>query len=174
MQARPCSSASASAASTATATPAQAEPVTDAVAAAKKAAISILPSRPTSTMPPFSENSPPMAQSTRGVATRSVDASIRKTKEMASSMSGPVHEQHLQPGPRQVRERPREQDDEALDHHHHLARDGRDLEGQLGAALLQRPEQQGGQHDAQRAVAPHQGDGDAGEAVARRKIEHDA
>ena len=36
-------------------------------------------------MPLFSENSPPMAQSTKGVATRRVAAPMRKTKESASS-----------------------------------------------------------------------------------------
>ena len=36
-----------------------------------------------------------------------------------------------------MRQRAREQDDQALDHHHHLAGDGRDVEGELGAALLQ-------------------------------------
>ncbi len=51
---------------------------------------------------------------------------------------------------------------------------GRDLEGEFGAALLQRAEQQRRQHDADRMAAPHQGDGDAGEAVAGREVEHDA
>ncbi len=89
MQAKPCNSAIASAAAMAAATPSHAEPVTAAVAAAKNAAISILPSRPTSTMPLFSENSPPMAHSTSGVATRRVAANIRKTKENASSIVRP-------------------------------------------------------------------------------------
>ncbi len=48
------------------------------------------------------------------------------------------------------------------------------LEGELGAALLQGAEQQGRQHDADGMAAAHQGDGDAGEAVARREVEHDA
>src|SRR5258707_10005627 len=123
MQAKPCSSAIASAARIAATTPSQAEPVTAALAAAKKAAISILPSSPTSMMPLFSENSPPMAHSTRGVATRRVAANMRKTKESTSSTSAPQRQQPLQPGTRHVHQRAGEQDDQALDHHHHLPRD---------------------------------------------------
>ena len=93
MQAKPCSSAITSAAMMAAATPAQAEPVTAEVAAAKNAAISILPSSPTSMMPLFSENSPPMAHSTSGVATRRVAASIRKTREKRSSITPAREEQ---------------------------------------------------------------------------------
>ncbi len=88
MQAKPCSSASASAAAIAASTPSQAEPVTEAVAAAKKAAISILPSRPTSIMPLRSENSPPMAQRMSGVAMRRVAASVSATRMRASSTAG--------------------------------------------------------------------------------------
>ena len=87
MQATPCSSAITSAATIPAPTPAQIEPVSEAVAAAKKAAISILPSSPTSMMPLFSENNPPMAQSTRGVATRNVAASVRVTKVSVSSIA---------------------------------------------------------------------------------------
>ena len=48
------------------------------------------------------------------------------------------------------------------------------VEGELGAALLQRAEQQRRERDAERMVAAHQGHGDAGKAVAGREIEHDA
>ena len=160
--------------------PDQAEPVTAAAAAAKKAAISILPSRPMSMMPLRSENSPPMAHRTSGVATRSVAASSRGRRaiQQASSITAARDARSrraaLQPGPRQVLQRAGEQDHQALDHHDHLAGDGRDLEGELGAALVQRAEQQRRQHDADRMVAAHQRHGDAGEAVARREVEHDA
>src|SRR5471030_1225096 len=130
MQAAPCSSASTSAAATAAATPSQAEPLTDETAAAKKAAISILPSRPTSMMPLRSEKSPPMAQSTSGVATRRVAARVNRTRVAVSPTVAlaPSRQQILQPGARQVREGAREQNHQPLDHHHHLAGDGRDLE----------------------------------------------
>ncbi len=52
----------------------------------------------------------------------------------------------------------------------HLARDRLELEVELGAALVERAEQQAGQNDADRVVAPHQRHRDAGEAVAGGKF----
>ena len=73
----------------AAATPAQAEPLTAETAAAKNAATSILPSRPTSMMPLRSENRPPMAHRMSGVATRRVAARVSSTRVPISAMAQP-------------------------------------------------------------------------------------
>ena len=57
--------------------PSQGEQVTAAAVAAAKAAPSILPSRPISTTPERSANSPASAASTSGVATRMVESQQR-------------------------------------------------------------------------------------------------
>src|SRR5260221_13222569 len=85
-----------------------------------------------------------------------------------------AREHGLQPGSRQLDQRAGEKDDQALDHHDHLARHAGDIESELGAALLQRAEQQGGECDARRMVAPHQRYGVAGTALAAVEIEPDA
>src|SRR5215471_6863093 len=99
----------------------QAEPVTAATEAAAKAAASILPSSPISTMPERSESSPAMAHRIRGVESRS--AAARVWSSMAGSISGlpqgpaaarEKHEQRLQPGAAEMRERAREQDHQPL------------------------------------------------------------
>src|SRR6266850_1593891 len=74
MQAKPCTSPTSIAAPIPAARPAQAEPVTAAVAAAANADASILPSRPISTMPERSAKRPPRAASTSGAAPRAVAA----------------------------------------------------------------------------------------------------
>jgi hypothetical protein len=48
------------------------------------------------------------------------------------------------------------QHDQPLQRDHHVAAEAGDLERQLGAALVQRAEQQRRQHDAHRVVAPDQ------------------
>ena len=126
-------------------------------------------------MPLRSENSPPMAHRISGVATRKVAAASEEEERQRV-----VHHDRLNAN-------------SACSHGRGSctsAPENRitrpwisttisrvmlgDLEGELGAALLQGAEQQRRQHDAQRMVAAHQGDGDAGEAVARREVEHDA
>ena len=77
-------------------------------------------------------------------------------------------------GPEGIFERTHEQDDQALDHHDHVAGDLRLGEGEFGAALVEQAEQQGGQHDADRMRAAHQRHGDADEAGAADEVEHQA
>ena len=73
--------------------------------------------------------------------------------------------------PEHVLERAGEQDDQALDHDDHVAGDRRLLEGEIGAALIERAEQERGEHDADGMRAPHQRHRDADEAVAGGEFE---
>ena len=75
---------------------------------------------------------------------------------------------------RHLRHRAREQHDQPLQREHHVAAEAGDLERQLGAALVQRAEQQRRQHDAHRVVAPDQRHRDAGEARADHVVEQQA
>ena len=75
-------------------------------------------------------------------------------------------EQRDDMGLEHILERAAEQDHQALDHHHHLPGDLRNVEGQLRAALIERAEQQRRQHHAERMIAAHQRHGDADEADA--------
>ena len=69
---------------------------------------------------------------------------------------------------------PGEQDHQALDHHDDVAAERRHVERQLGAALVERAEQERGQDDAERMVAAHQRHGDADEAEAAGEVEGQA
>ena len=110
-------------------TPSQALSVVWATAAAAKAAPSILPSRAMSTTPLRSQNSPAMAASTSGAASRIVLSSIsRSWKDDARPASGrhrrrarPAREQRLELRPEHVLQRTGEQDDQALDDHDQVA-----------------------------------------------------
>src|SRR5579883_2368559 len=75
------------------------------------------------------------------------------------------------PRAEQVLERAAEQHSEALHHDHDVPRHLRQLEAEFRAALVERAEEQGGEADAERMIAPHQRDGDAHESVARGEIE---
>src|SRR6185436_9748082 len=159
MQATPCSSAIDTPTITAPNRATHAEPVTAAKQAAAKADASILPSSPISMVPERSENTPAMAQNTSGVAMRSVADRIDSAWSQISSMSGrlgqdraPVEHrvQARHPRPVHIGERAGEQDDQTLHRYDHVARDGRDLECELGAALVERAEQNRRQHDADR------------------------
>ena len=161
--------------------PSQAEPVTAAVAAAAKAAPSILPSRPMSTTPERSANRPASAASTRGVARRMVESASSRTWRNSASIRptrAPLgrrpREQRLETRPEHVLERAGEQDHQPLDHHHQVAAECRHVERQLGAALIERAEQQRGEDDADRVASPHQRDGDADEAEAAGEVEGQA
>jgi hypothetical protein len=67
--------------------------------------------------------------------------------------------------------RARKQHDQALQREHHVAAEAGDLEGQFGAALVERAEQQRREHDAHRMVAPDQRHGDAGKTRAGDELE---
>ena len=125
------------------ASPAQGEPVSAAVAAAAKAAPSILPSSPMSMMPERSENKPARAARIRGADRRSVESST-STSRVRNSISAPAPTQQRRPqcGNEHELERAREQDHEALDHHHHVAGDAGNLERQLGAPLIESAEEE--------------------------------
>ena len=71
-------------------------------------------------------------------------------------------------------ERAREQDHQALDHHHEVAAERRHVERQLRAALIERAEQERREDDADRVVAAHQRDRDADEAEAAGEVEGQA
>ena len=71
-------------------------------------------------------------------------------------------------------ERAGKQDDQALDDDDHVAADGRHVEGELGAALIEHAEQDRGRHDAGRMRAAHQRHRDADEAGAGDEIERHA
>src|SRR5262249_52325369 len=83
-------------------------------------------------------------------------------------------EQGPEPGSREVGERARERDHKSLNDHDGLPRDRRDFESELGAALIERAEQQARQNHTERVVAPHQRDGNAAEAVAGGEIQDQA
>src|SRR3546814_5371479 len=141
----------------------QAEPVTAAVLAAAKAASSFFPSRLMSRTPERSENSPDMAQNTSGVATRS-GASKENTR--LSRKSATARLAFLRGGTLQAGSQPQvaaldrtlhhegqragEQDDQALNGHHHLAGHLGFLEGALGADLVQHSEPQTRHHNPPR------------------------
>src|SRR5687767_1254363 len=180
MQATPCSSAINTPTITAPNRATHGEPVTTAKQAAAKAVASILPSRPISMVPERSENTPAMAQNTSGVAIRNVADRIESAWSQKSSISGRLRQDRApiehrvdprDPRPVHVGERAREQDDEALHRDDHVARDGRNLERQLRAALIERAEQDRRQHDADRMIAPHQRHRDPSEASAGYEIQ---
>ena len=157
--------------------PSQAEPVTAAVAAAAKAAPSILPSRPMSTTPERSANRPASAASTSGVASRMVESASSRTwrkscvhQATASAGAGRAN-RASSVRPEHVLERACEQDHQTLDHHDDVAAQRRHVERQLGAALVERAEQQRGQDDAERMVAAHQRHRDADEAEAAGEVQ---
>ena len=66
---------------------------------------------------------------------------------------------------------PANEDDQPLDDHDHVAGELRHVEGELGAALVERAEQDRRQHDADRMDAAHQRHGDADEAGAAEEVE---
>ena len=70
------------------ASPAQGDPVSAAAAAAAKAPMSSLPSRPISTMPERSDTSPAIAQRMSGVARRAVPSSTARMSIQTSAMGG--------------------------------------------------------------------------------------
>src|SRR4051794_3457910 len=126
----------------AAARPSQTGPVTAATAPAAKAAPSILPSRPISTMPARSQKSPPRAASTSGVAWRKVAASsdtvwMRRSSLMAFSIPSPAcgrgqgggRQQTRKRAAEQILERAAEQDDQPLNDDDEFALQLRHLEG---------------------------------------------
>src|SRR5215469_6444481 len=159
----------------------QAEPVTAATDAAAKAAASIFPSSPISTMPERSDSSPAMAQRISGVESRSAAAKVRRRSSGSTSCllegGAPAREQgeqRLEPGAAEMRERAGEEYHQPLDDCHHVAVDVGHLEGELGTSLGQDAEQDRGEHDAQRVVAAHQRDRNAGEAIAGIEVQQQA
>src|SRR6516165_12628624 len=159
----------------------QAEPVTAATEAAAKAAASILPSSPILTMPERSDSSPAMAQRISGVESRSAAAKVRRRSSGSTSRlpegGAPAREQgeqRLEPGAAEMGEGAGEEDHQPLDDRHHVAVDIGHLEGELGTALGKDAEQDRGERDAQRVVAAHQCDRDAGEAVAGIEVQQQA
>src|SRR5258705_7071591 len=172
MQANPCTSPTSTAAAIPAASPAHAEPVTAAVAAAANAEASILPSSPMSTMPERSAKSPPSAASTSGTAPRAVaaasSAASRRTslttrsrcrRPRASAPGGRARRPAQERGERNAQrmlESAADEDDQPLDDHHHVARELRHVERELRAALIERAEQDRGDHDADGMVAAHQ------------------
>src|SRR5208337_3117361 len=163
---------------TPSASPAQTLPVKVAPTAEPKAPTRILPSRPMSTTPERSDHSPARHARISGMASRIPEA---KTTMKASnpSMARPS-DRRLGRAPREQRrdraaehvlERAREQHDEALDHHDHVAADLRLVEGELGPALIEHAEQDRGEDDADRMRPAHQGHRDADEAEARGVFE---
>ena len=133
-----------------------------------------------STTPERSANRPASAASTSGVARRMVESESSRAWRKSSSITATapagagLREQRLERGPEHVLERAREQDHEALDHHHDVAAERRHVEGQLRAALVQRAEQERRQDDADRMVAAHQRHRDADEAEAAGEVEGQA
>ena len=77
-------------------------------------------------------------------------------------------------GPEGIFKRAHEEDDEALDHHDHVARDHGLCKGKFGAALIEQAEQHGRQHNAHGMGAPHEGHGNADKARAAHKLKHQA
>src|SRR5262249_37781372 len=152
-QAKPCTRLTTTDAAIAAPSPAQADPVTAAVAAAANAEASILASRPMSTTPERSAKSPPSPASTSGVASRAVAAGRRRpappgpaTPRSFGPLARAPERARCRPGPappQQGRDRPLErvleraahEDDEPLDDHHHVAGEPRHVERQLGATL---------------------------------------
>ena len=71
-------------------------------------------------------------------------------------------------------ERAHEQDDQALDHDDHVARDGGPGKREFRSALIEQSEQHGREHHAHRMRTAHERNGDADEAGAADKLEHQA
>src|SRR6056297_493513 len=168
--------------------PTQTEPEVKAMAAEKKAAASILPSRPMSKMPARSEKSPARQASRSGVASRTVLSRICRTvrKSMMSlrraaalgidAFATPPQRQEnaFHRHAHHVVERAGEQDHEGLYDDDHLAADGGHLELKLRAALVERAEQECGEHDAHGMGPAHQRHGDADEARPFGEVEDEA
>src|SRR5262245_23461840 len=180
MQAKPCTRLTSTEARTAAPSPAHAEPVTAAMAAAAKAEASILPSRPMSTTPARSEQRPPSAASTSGVAPRTVAAASTARRRYPSLIdaprdrsrlemreppgglgAGPAAEQRFERLAQRLLEGATHENDHALDDHDEIAGERRDVERQLRAALVEGAEEHGGQRDAGGVVPAHQRDSDA-------------
>src|SRR5215212_10158087 len=128
----------------------------------------IMPSMPMLTMPERSLNTPPRVARYRGTKARMAEAMVASPNSW-TRMSGTVV---LLPELAAGGHAP---DDLIGDHDgedDHALHDGRDLLGHVGVepdprrGPVQEGEQQGPGHDAEARVAPQQGDGDAGEAVA--------
>ena len=154
--------------------PTHAEPVTAAVAAAANAAPSILPSSPMSTTPERSEKSPPSAASTSGAAPRAVAASEERAEQQRvahartgagsrrtsassgrrSACSSAPQTRMMSPWITTTMSRVS----------FGMSNDSSD------AALVERAEQDRGQHDAHRVVAAHQRHRDADVAGAAGKF----
>src|SRR5919112_4723580 len=133
----------------------------------------IMPSMPMLTIPERSLNTPPRVARYRGTNARMAEAMVASPNSW-TRMSGTVallpelaaggHAAHHLVGDHDG------EDDHAL-------HDGRDLLGDVGVepdpgrGPVQEREQQGRGHDAKARVAPQQGDGDAGEAVAADVVE---
>ena len=70
-----------------------------------------------------------------------------------------------------VLQRAGEKDDQTLDDDDHVARDVGHLEGKVGAALIEHPEQDCCGHDADGVRTAHQRDRDADEARSRHEVD---
>src|SRR6516165_1109767 len=140
------------AAATPAASPSHALPVNVAAAAAAKAPVSILPSRPMSTTPDRSDHKPARHARMSGTPSRMPEA--KTTMKASKSSIACPSDWRRRSAPREqggdgtaehVLESAREQHDEALNDDDHVAADLRLLESELGAALIQYPEQDGGE-----------------------------
>src|SRR6185436_8736547 len=186
MHAKPCTSPTSTDAAIPAPRPAQAEPVTAAVAAAAKAEASILPSSPMSTTPDRSENKPPSAASTSGAAPRTVAAARRATSTPASLIDrarswpwllrrvGGPPEQRSDRAAKPVLEGSADENDQPLDDHDDVARQRRHVERQLRPALVQRAEQDRREDDPHRVIAAHQRHRDADIPGAADEVEKEA
>ena len=109
----------------------------------------------------------------RSAESKTVTSKLQIHRLTPSPASGARSRRATEPAEQPV-ERAGEQDDDAADHHDHVAGDGGLLEGEFRAALIENAEQQRGQHDADRMRAPHERHGDADEAVAGGEFEQEA
>src|SRR5689334_4751389 len=135
-------------------------------AAAVKAPASIFPSSAMLMTPERSENSPPSAASTSGVANLMVDA-IKEKVKMSLIRLGPqalrrpdsAHE------PFEKRFSRNEENDDSLQHLHDVFRDVLGKAVDVNAAVLQHREQQRRENHADRMIPAEQRHGNAGETV---------
>ena len=117
--------------------------------AAAKAPANILPSNPISTMPERSLHRPARQARISGTDMRMVEARISGRIESSIALHHP-RKNHAEIGTEGLLKSAHKQDDEALDHHHHIAVDILIGEGKLSAALIEQAEEQSGQHNAKR------------------------
>src|SRR5438477_172229 len=152
-----CTAANAPPATAAVTRPIHQWPNLSAPRAAKNAPESIIPSSPMFTTPLRSENMPPIA------ATGSGGAHPRLTRQAKPSPRLPdVDDQEV---------RADEEQDEGLDHQRQVAcklrREDRRIEAARRGPCQQSAEQECRESDADRGIAPEQGDGDSDEADVR-------